>query len=41
MRLLSESERAELETKIKKTKDLSEWKRIFAILGYDDGIRVS
>jgi transposase len=37
MDFLSETEREELERKIKKTKDLSEWKRIFAILGYDDG----
>lgn len=37
MRLLNESERVELEAKLKKTKDLSEWKRIFAIIGYDDG----
>ena len=37
MRLLSPFERGQLETKVKKTKDLSEWKRVFAILEYDDG----
>ena len=34
---LNISERVNLEIKLKKTKDLSEWKRLFAILGYDDG----
>jgi transposase len=37
MRVLTISEKADLEAKLKKTKDLSEWKRIFAVLGYDDG----
>jgi transposase len=37
MRDLSTSERIDLELKLKKTKDLSEWKRIFAILGFDAG----
>lgn len=37
MRLLSPFERGQLEIKVKKTKDLSEWKRIFAVLEYDDG----
>ena len=37
MRLLSPFESGQLETKVKKTKDLSEWKRVFAILEYDDG----
>lgn len=37
MRDLSAPERSDLEFKLKKTKDLSEWKRIFAILGFDDG----
>lgn len=34
---LNDTEKSELEAKLKKTKDLSEWKRIFAILGYNDG----
>jgi transposase len=37
MRDLLAPERSILESKLKKTKDLSEWKRIFAILGFDDG----
>lgn len=37
MRDLSVSERSILESRLKKTKDLSEWKRIFAILGFDEG----
>jgi len=35
--LLDKNEKPELETRLKKSKDLSEWKRIFAIIGYDDG----
>jgi transposase len=37
MKTLNELEKASLEATLKKTKDLSEWKRIFAIVGYDDG----
>lgn len=37
MKILDKHDRVELETQLKKTKDLSEWKRIFAIIGYDDG----
>lgn len=37
MHILATSERNILEVKLKKTKDLSEWKRVFAVLGYDDG----
>jgi len=37
MKLLNVSEKENLEAQLKRTKDLSEWKRIFAILGYDDG----
>lgn len=35
--MLSTTERTDLEVKLKKTKDLSEWKRIFVVLGYDEG----
>jgi len=35
--LLDDYEKPELETRLKKSKDLSEWKRIFAIIGDDDG----
>ena len=37
MRPLNEPEIASLEASLKKTKDLTEWKRIFAILEYDNG----
>ena len=37
MKLLSALEKENLEARLKRTKDLSEWKRVFAILGYDDG----
>lgn len=37
MKLLRASEKENLEARLKRTKDLSEWKRVFAILGYDDG----
>lgn len=37
MRSLTTSERAHLEFKLKKTKDLSEWKRIFAVVSFDSG----
>ena len=37
MKTLDDFEKASLEAALKKTKDLSEWKRIFAIIGYDDG----
>ena len=37
MKLLKVSEKENLEAQLKRTKDLSEWKRIFVILGYDDG----
>jgi len=37
MRLLEEYEKSELETRLKKSKDLSEWKPIFAIIGYEGG----
>jgi transposase len=38
MKCLTSLERAELESVIKKTKDASEWKRLFVILTYDDGM---
>jgi len=37
MQSLDEYEKSELEISLKKSKDLSEWKRIFAMIGYDDG----
>lgn len=37
LRLLSEPERLHLETSLKKSKNLSEWKRLFVILSYDEG----
>jgi transposase len=37
MIFLSTTQKDHLETKLKKTKDLSEWKRVFVILGFDDG----
>jgi transposase len=37
MRVLRDEERASLEVHLKKTKELNEWKRLFAIVGYHDG----
>lgn len=37
LRPLTIEERAELETDLKKTKDLAEWRRLFVILSYDEG----
>jgi len=37
MRSLDEYQKSELEIRLKKSKDLSEWKWIFAMIGYDDG----
>jgi transposase len=37
MRLIGEEEKADLEHQLKKTRDLSEWKRLFAILSYENG----
>ncbi len=37
MKTLTDHQRASLEIALKKTKDLSEWKRIFSIVGYDNG----
>ncbi len=37
MRSLMVEERLRLESDLKKTKDLAEWKRLFVILGYDEG----
>jgi|GEM_PF-1297350 len=37
MQSLDEYEKSELEIRLKKSKDLSEWKQIFAMIGYDDG----
>lgn len=37
LRSLSEQERKDLETALKRAKDSSEWKRIFVILSYDEG----
>jgi len=38
--LLDECEKLELETRLKKSKDLSEWKWIFAMIGYEDGLSI-
>ena len=40
LRPLTVEERLELERKLKKTGDAGDWKRIFAILGYDDGLTI-
>jgi len=40
MRILDPAERSDLEEKLKKTRDLSEWKRIFVILEYDAWVSV-
>lgn len=37
MKELTDLEKSELEAKLKKTKDLSEWKRIFVVISYDEG----
>jgi len=37
LRPLIEEERRDLETALKRTKDCSEWKRLFVILSYDEG----
>jgi transposase len=37
MRSLTEEEKRGLESDLKKTKDLGEWKRVFVILSYDEG----
>src|SRR5277367_1620605 len=37
LRLLSEPERLNLETSLKRSKNLGEWKRLFVILSYDEG----
>lgn len=37
LRLLSEPERLNLETSLKRSKNLAEWKRLFVILSYDEG----
>ena len=36
-RALSEQEKRDLETGLKRVKDLSEWRRVFVILSYDEG----
>lgn len=40
MRWLTDQERVELEAQIKRTKDVSEWKRLFVILTYDEGLSI-
>ena len=37
LRILSESEKVDLEAALKQAKDASEWKRIFVILSYNEG----
>ena len=37
LRFLTEQERRDLEAALKRAKDSSEWKRLFAILSYDEG----
>jgi len=40
LRPLSQEERSHLERKLKKAKDSGDWKRIFVILSYDDGLSI-
>jgi transposase len=40
LRPLNEEERSMLERELKRTKDLGDWKRIFVILSYDDGLSI-
>lgn len=40
LRSLTQEERTELERKMKKTGDAGDWKRIFVILSYDDGLSI-
>lgn len=37
LRPLTTNERSSLECDLKKTKDAAEWKRLFVILGFDEG----
>jgi hypothetical protein len=37
LRPLIPTERSSLESDLRKTKDAAEWKRLFVILGYDEG----
>ena len=37
LRPLIEQENRDIEVALKRTKDLSEWKRLFVILSYDEG----
>lgn len=40
LRPLTEEERSDLEKSLKQTKDAAEWKRVFVILSYDDGLSI-
>ena len=40
LRPLTHEERLMLEKELKRTKDVGDWKRIFVILGYDDGLSI-
>ena len=40
MKSLTDEERVNLELLIKSAKDASEWKRLFVILSYDDGMSI-
>ena len=40
MNWLTNEERAKLETLLKRTKDANEWKRLFTILTYDEGLSI-
>ena len=40
MKCLTSQERTELELLIKRAKDVSEWKRLFVILTYDEGMSI-
>lgn len=40
LRPLTDDERSRLEADLKRTKGLDEWRRLFIILGYDDGLSI-
>ncbi|MEM7174961.1 MAG: helix-turn-helix domain-containing protein [Chlamydiota bacterium] len=40
LRPLTKEERSDLEKSLKQTKDIADWKRMFVILSYDDGLSI-
>lgn len=40
LRPLTEEERSDLEKSLKQTRDAADWKRVFVILSYDDGLSI-